>query len=121
MNPQVEWTGGGLVSTALNLARWGQRLYGGRVLAEETVRQMLDGVPVETGSAHKYGLGVMIRPSSHGLVVGHLGWVPGYVSGLAYYPNHGVAVAVQVNTDVGMSRMLLGTLLDDVASALVQR
>ncbi|MGD8351139.1 MAG: hypothetical protein PVI79_17965, partial [Gammaproteobacteria bacterium] len=37
-----------------------------------------------------------------GPVYGHAGWIPGYVSSLRYYPEVGVSVAFQINTDVGI-------------------
>ncbi len=37
-----------------------------------------------------------------GTVYGHGGWVPGYVSSLRHYADHGVAIAFQINTDVGV-------------------
>lgn len=120
MNPQVEWTGGGLASTSLDLARWAWLLYGGRVLQADTLRQMLDGVPMKEGSEQLYGLGAMLRSSEHGRVLGHSGWMPGYVSMMAYYPDHSVAVAVQVNTEVGITGASLQILLDEVAGELVQ-
>jgi D-alanyl-D-alanine carboxypeptidase len=119
MNPQVEWTGGGLVNTPLDLARWAWLLYGGRVVQAATLRQLLDGVPMAPGSDQQYGLGVMMRPSRHGLVLGHSGWMPGYVSTMAYYPDWGLAVAVQMNTDVGVTRSLLEDLVDQLAADLM--
>jgi len=118
MNPQVEWTGGGLITNAHDLARWAWLLYGGRVLSEESLQRMLEAVPTGDDSGEQYGLGVGIRPSRHGQVLGHSGWVPGYCSAMAYYPDHRLAVAVQVNTDLGVDRFVLATLLDDVAAEL---
>ena len=37
-----------------------------------------------------------------GLVYGHAGWIPGYVSSLRHYPEHGVTIAFQINTDIGI-------------------
>ena len=34
---------------------------------------------------------------------GHGGWIPGYCSSLRYYPELGLAVAFQINTDVGIA------------------
>lgn len=118
INPQLEWTGGGLVTTARDLARWAWLLYGGRVLEEESLEQMVDGVPATHSMIPSYGLGVIIRTSRHGRAWGHYGWVPGYLSAVAYYPDHHVAVAVQVNTDIGVSGSALPDLLDAVVDEL---
>ncbi len=119
-NPQMEWTGGGLVSTAPDLARWAWLLYGGQVLADREFRELLDGVPVAEGDDTRYGLGVFVQPSAHGEIYGHSGWMVGYVSVMAYYPEHGIAVAVQVNTDVDMRGAMLYGLLDEFVTEIVR-
>ncbi|MEE4360144.1 MAG: serine hydrolase domain-containing protein [Pseudomonadales bacterium] len=102
-NPAVEGAGGGFYSTSRDLARWGQAFLSGRLLAADTWRQAIAGVPVsERDPDTRYGLGIAIRASARGPVLGHRGWIPGYVSSLAYYPEHDVAIAFQTNTDVGI-------------------
>ncbi len=50
-----------------------------------------------------YGLGVVIEPTEqYGEVRGHRGWIPGYVSSLRYYPDYDIAIAIQINSDIGM-------------------
>ncbi len=118
INPQVEWTGGGLISTASDLARWAHALYSGNVLEQDSMRQMLQGVPTQALRSEEYGLAVFKRHTDLGPVVGHGGWVPGYVSLMAYYVDHNLAVAFQINTDVGLGREVLRSLLDRVAADL---
>jgi D-alanyl-D-alanine carboxypeptidase len=60
---------------------------------------MLEGVPARTGRGDKYGLGVQIRESPWGVSYGHGGWFPGYLSEMEYFPDHKVAIAVQITTD----------------------
>lgn len=98
INPQMEWTGGGFVSTPQDLARWAQALYAGKVLGF-TRALMLDAVPAKTGPGDKYGLGVQVRESEWGVSYGHGGWFPGYLSEMEYFPQQKVAIAVQFNTD----------------------
>jgi D-alanyl-D-alanine carboxypeptidase len=51
-----------------------------------------------------YGAGVAIYADTpRGPVWGHGGWIPAYVSSLRHYPEHGVTVAFQINTDVGIA------------------
>jgi D-alanyl-D-alanine carboxypeptidase len=104
-SPALEWTGGGLVSTAPDLARWGAALFGGEALSAAARARMLDAVPIAPGASDVgYGLGVAVAPSGpHGPVYGHGGWIPGYVSSLRYYEAPGVAVAFQINTDIGIT------------------
>lgn len=100
-HPGIEWTGGGLVSTSSDLAAWGVALFGGTALPETARDMMLDAVPVDPAEPDvRYGLGVAVyRAGRFGPVYGHRGWIPGYVSSLRYYADHGVAVAFQINTD----------------------
>lgn len=98
VNPQFEWTGGGLAFTTADLARWGWLLYGGKVLEKPTMAALLDGVPARLGPETRYGLGVIIRPTPHGVSYGHSGFMPGYQTDLMYFPELGIAAAVQINS-----------------------
>lgn len=104
INPQFEWTGGGYASTAEDLARWAKLIYEGKAFSPELLPQVLDGVPAPMlGGETRYGLGVIIRKTSLGTTYGHSGFFPGYMTDMMYFPEHKVAVAVQVNTSVGRS------------------
>ena len=102
INPQFEWTGGGYVSTAQDLARWAKMIYEGKAFSPDLLPQVLEGVSAPMlGRESKYGLGVIIRQTTAGTSYGHSGFFPGYVTDMMYFPEHKVAVAVQVNTSVG--------------------
>lgn len=104
INPQFEWTGGGYVSTAHDLARWAKMIYEGKAFAPDLLPQVLDGVAAPMlGRETRYGLGVIIRKTAAGTAYGHSGFFPGYMTDMMYFPEHKVAVAVQVNTSVGRS------------------
>lgn len=103
VNPQFEWTGGGIAVTAADLARWGWLLYGGKVLDKRMMAEMLNGVPARLGPETRYGLGVIIRPTPHGASHGHSGFMPGYQTDLMYFPELRVAAAVQVNSSAPRS------------------
>jgi D-alanyl-D-alanine carboxypeptidase len=103
INPQFEWTGGGLAVTAPDLARWGWLLYGGKVLEQPMMAELLKGVPARLGPETQYGLGVIIRPTPHGVSHGHSGFMPGYQTDLMYFPELQIAAAVQVNTSAPRS------------------
>jgi D-alanyl-D-alanine carboxypeptidase len=118
INPQFEWTGGGIVSTSHDLAVWSRRLYAGDVLKPETRAVMLTGVKARTGPNDEYGLGVQMYPTRYGKAVGHSGWFPGYTTMVAYYPEKDIAVAVQVNTDIRQGAMRLRAMLDSCVDAV---
>ena len=104
INPQFEWTGGGYASTTLDLARWAKLMYEGKAYPPELLPQVFDGVLAPMlGPENKYGLGVIIRKTPLGTSYGHSGFFPGYMTDMQYFPDHKIAVAVQVNTSVGRS------------------
>ena len=104
INPQFEWTGGGYVSTAHDLARWARMFYEGKAFSPDLVPQVVEGVAAPMlGRESKYGLGAIIRKTPAGTSYGHSGFFPGYMTDMMYFPEHRIAVAVQVNTSVGRS------------------
>ena len=104
INPQFEWTGGGYVSTAQDLARWAKMIYEGKAFSPDLLPQVVEGVPAPMlGGETKYGLATIIRQTPVGTSYGHSGFFPGYLTDMTYFPQQKVAVAVQVNTSVGRS------------------
>lgn len=104
-NPQMEWTGGGLISNAEDLARWARIYVAGDVipaaLREEMIRVTQPMGP--NPNAPRYGLGVIIAQTPFGPAVGHSGFMPGYLTEMYYLPEKKLALAVQFNTDMGRS------------------
>lgn len=98
INPQFEWTGGGIASTSTDLARWGKDLYEGRAFDPALLPVLLEGVPARLGPNTEYGLGVIIRETRVGPAWGHSGFFPGYLTEMYYFPEHGFSVAVQTNS-----------------------
>jgi len=126
-NPQMEWAGGGFCSTARDLARWGHALLAGDVLRPATLAEMRAGVPANTAPGDRYGLGIQLWDAGEGLgsVEGHGGWFPGYLSELAHFPELGLTLAVQVNTDdfrrLGRLRQHLVGIARELAPLLPER
>jgi len=96
INPQFEWTGGGIYSTTEDLAKWGKLLYEGKII--DTALLFSSAVPAKLGKDTKYGLGVIIRPTSLGIAYGHSGFFPGYMTELLYFPANRMCVAIQCNS-----------------------
>lgn len=103
-HPGFEWTGGGIVSNSCDLARWGATLFGGKAMPGAYLDELLNAVSISPDTNDiQYGNGVGIyRTSPFGPVYGHGGWIPGYSSSLRYYPDYDVAIAFQINTDIGI-------------------
>jgi D-alanyl-D-alanine carboxypeptidase len=122
INPQFEWTGGGIASTTEDLARWAKALYEGRAFDDSMLPVMLDGVPARLGPNTQYGLGVIIRPTPLGVSWGHSGMFPGYLTEMAYFPDHQIAVAVQVNSsDFQNVSISPGRMLMELATVVVEQ
>jgi D-alanyl-D-alanine carboxypeptidase len=99
INPQFEWTGGGYASTTEDLARWAKEMYEGRAFDARLLPEMLKGTPAPMlGKEATYGLGVIIRPTTFGTAYGHSGFFPGYITEMIYFPEHKIALALQVNS-----------------------
>ncbi|HUF03590.1 MAG TPA: serine hydrolase domain-containing protein [Aridibacter sp.] len=101
INPQFEWTGGGMASTSGDLAKWAKAMYEARAFKKEMLDEMLKGIPAPMlGQNVEYGLGVIIRPTLQGLTYGHSGFFPGYMTDVMYFPEKKMSLAVQVNSSV---------------------
>lgn len=103
-NPALEWTGGGFASTSADLAKWGHSLFTGQAMSGSYLERLLEGVPVHPDAPGVvYASGIAIYADTpFGRVLGHGGWVPGYVSSLRHYADHDLTIAFQINSDVGV-------------------
>lgn len=103
-HPGFEWTGGGLISNSKDLVVWAVALFEGRAMAGSYLEDLLESVPISLDHPHtRYGLGVGIHEKTpFGPSYGHGGWIPGYSSSLRYYPEVGIVIAFQINTDIGI-------------------
>jgi len=106
INPQFEWTGGGYATSARDLARWGHALYTAKAVSPKMRDLMIsEAVPAQLGPGSKYGLGVIVQPTTPaGLLWGHTGFFPGYMTELVHFPERGVTLAVQINTSGARTR-----------------
>jgi D-alanyl-D-alanine carboxypeptidase len=113
VNMSIVWAAGGVVSTAEDLGRFAEALFGGQLLQPASLAEMHGFVSVDGswGAQHLvYGLGLMQdvmsigpdhtgqpRPYELGLVRGHTGALIGYRSAMWYLPESGITIAVGVN------------------------
>ena len=103
-HPGLEWTGGGLVSNSRDLVVWAKALFEGYAMEGCYLETLLQSVPISSEATDtRYGIAVGIQENGPlGATYGHGGWIPGYCSSLRYYPEYGIAVAFQINTDIGI-------------------
>lgn len=97
LDPGLEWTGGGLVTTSADLAVWAKLLYEGKAAGPGYLDELLASGATADDPVVGYALGVFITDSRNGTRFGHGGWFPGYMSTMVYYPSLGVSVAMQSN------------------------
>jgi len=100
-NPQMEWTGGGMASTTADLAKWAKLYYEHAFFSEETLQKITTPIPqgLETGPNEAYGMGSFILETRQGKAWSHTGFIPGFNSIFAYFPEKKIAVALQSNCD----------------------
>ena len=99
---------GELSMTAEDLARWDAALIAGRGLSPASWRQLTTDVPLATGVATRYGLGVGLTLVDGRRVVSHDGEVSGFTAHNEVYPEDRAAVAVLVNLDAtGVAREIV--------------
>lgn len=120
VHPLQEWTGGGVVNNPQALVRWAKLLYEGDAIEGDDLPDLFRiGFPTDDTKPHLgYGLGVAVAEGEHGLTYGHGGFFPGYNSLLTYYADHGVAVAIQINSDDSRMGDHLPKLADLVVEAV---
>jgi D-alanyl-D-alanine carboxypeptidase len=89
------------MSTAGDLARWGDALFNGAALPRTIRSELRRSVATGPGpDAPRYGAGVAFYPQGpNGPSWGHRGWIPGYVSCLRHYPDQQLTIALQINSD----------------------
>jgi len=98
-NLSVEWTAGGMVATATDLARYAVALRDGRLLRPQSMAFMLDWLPLDERESVGHNLFRLRSPDSDLTLVGHSGGVLGY--GAIMYWVEGADAAVVVMQNLG--------------------
>jgi serine beta-lactamase-like protein LACTB len=102
-----KWAGGGFLSTAEDLARFGQRLLEGRLVRPETRDLLWTSMRSSDGEPTEYGIGWIVETDSLGRRrVRHSGGSVGGTAQLVIYPDQNVVVALLVNSDYTFIRAM---------------
>ena len=106
MNPQFEWTGGGYVTNAEDMAFWMKWLHDEKLLSEKIYKELIGPVDFKNGqpATSGYGLGTFVWETDIGVFYGHAGIMPGHLTQVEYSKENKYAIAFQVNTDEGLGR-----------------
>lgn len=94
-----KWAGGGFMSTAEDLAHFGQVMLDGKLLRPETVSLLWTSQRLRDGKETGYGIGWSINIDSTGRRVGHTGGAMGGTATLQIYPDQRLVIAMLVNSD----------------------
>ncbi|MCX2718016.1 serine hydrolase domain-containing protein [Lentiprolixibacter aurantiacus] len=96
-NLQFEWAGGGLVITTHDLAILGKKIYEGQMFDNSLLNEYFKGIDAGRLGG-EWGLGVHIRETPDGMVYGHSGFMPGYITNMLYFPKYSFGICYQINT-----------------------
>jgi D-alanyl-D-alanine carboxypeptidase len=108
---------GAYVSTATDLARWGDALYNGQVLDRASLAAMVDISPTQPYKPRwVYGLGFEESLIGGRTAWGHRGHLDGFWSAMEYLPAQGLTIVVLVNAEWG-DPMAAATALAAIALA----
>jgi CubicO group peptidase (beta-lactamase class C family) len=95
-----KWAGGGFLSTAEDLAQFGEQMLAGRLLRPPTVALLWTSQHTRDGKATAYGIGWDVEEDAHGhRRISHSGGSVGGTANLLIYPSERLIVAVLVNSD----------------------
>lgn len=121
---------GQLRATALDLARWQQALFAGRIVsvsslgAMTTPGRLSDGTitvrrdaPITPGPPN-YGFGLELGRVDGAEAIGHGGAVPGFTAYLVTFPKTRLTVAIMTNGQVGPVEPFRATFLEIARAAL---
>jgi D-alanyl-D-alanine carboxypeptidase len=122
-NPST--SGGDLLSTSQDVARFSTALFGGELLQLNSQKELLtfvdEGIPYE---GERYGLGVANFEDSFGNYYGKVGSLPGYQSETYYLPDQGGStVSTLVNGNEFLGNIFVGPQnpLKDTSSPIVAK
>ena len=97
----IKWAGGGMISTAPDLARFAIALDAETILRAETHDRMTAPFTLADGTVSEYGLGWRMSEDEMGTWVAHSGGATGGTTHLLRLPEEGLAVALVANVQSG--------------------
>lgn len=90
---------GAIAAPSVDVARWARALYGGAVLSEASLQEMVDDMARTEpyGPSVPYGLGVQLVDMDGVPMLGHSGRLLGFRSVVRFDPESGLTIAVLTN------------------------
>jgi CubicO group peptidase (beta-lactamase class C family) len=97
---------GGLCSTAMDLLQWQRALHQGTLLSSDTYRELVTPPLVAAPEGTTYAGGFRAHAPNGHPVLHHSGGITGFLSEVAYYPEHDLSIVVLTNSEAGRPREL---------------
>ena len=110
----IFWASGATVSTAAELAIWGDALYGGDIITPDARSEML------AFNEEDHGLGAQRLEVAGRIGVGHTGLLDTYTTILVHLPGDGVTIAMIVNRPRAPLEAMLGALPPDGGPSVLE-
>jgi D-alanyl-D-alanine carboxypeptidase len=97
----ITYGSSGIFISSNNLARWSQELFTGKILNQQSMKEMLQFVEFEpVANMRAYGLGTQVydRTFTYGIeAIGHGGGNIGTSTYMVYFPEYKVSIVVMIN------------------------
>ena len=91
----IPLSAGGLYSTTLDLLKWEQGLFGGKLISAASLQKMT------TPFKSDYAFGLAVQDAKGHKLIDHGGGIEGFNTELAYYPDEKLTVVVLSNQNTG--------------------
>jgi CubicO group peptidase (beta-lactamase class C family) len=102
---------GGILSSAFDLVKWDEALYGDQLLSAESKASMWTSVRLPNGEDTGYGFGWSVRPYQALTSQSHGGQVAGFVANFSRFPGQEAAIVVFLNRyRVSSGRLMVAVL-----------
>ncbi len=97
VSPANLYAAGGAISTVLDLVKWDEALFSGKVVKPATLAKMLSATALANGERTHYGLGLELLNDRSRAVAGHAGEAFGFNATLYHYLDDHLTVIVLAN------------------------
>lgn len=96
-DPSMGWAAGGYVSTPADLARWTAHLFGGDVLAPDSLALLTTPTGLTGPDQSEAGLGAFVEEDDGLAIHGHTGGITGYLSFAYHLEDPGTSLVILTN------------------------
>ncbi|MGY8985836.1 MAG: serine hydrolase domain-containing protein [Sphingomonadales bacterium] len=99
MSMSIPYAAGSLISNVDDMAKWNKALFAGKVVSQDSLREMTSPFTLNNGEISNYGFGLGIRTFKGQPMISHGGGIFGFSTNGAYLPESDIYVAILGNTD----------------------